>query len=52
MISAISFVISACRARLYWRVSRFTMSEALSEASFMASRRATCSDATASASTE
>src|SRR3989344_6348669 len=44
VISVSSLVIAACRDLLYSSVSRPPMSEALSEALFMATRRAECSE--------
>ncbi len=44
----ISWVISACRAWLYWRVRTSISSEALSVAAFIARRLAACSEAVAS----
>ena len=52
MISESSFVIWAWRALLYSRVRSVTISSALSVAIFIATRRASCSLATASARTE
>src|SRR3989344_3854008 len=47
-ISIIWLVIVACRDLLYWTVSPSPRSEALSEAFFIAARRAACSEAFAS----
>ena len=43
MISLISLVICACRARLYFSDSALIISPAFSVAAFMATRRAICS---------